>query len=378
MDIKCEYKTLKWADDKERYSCFVTTASITNPNISIKAFIGNHVTGKTNEDVEGILFQNTKVEYFPRGLHLFFPHLKCLKIINCGLKKIFRRDLNGFENLVELDLDNNQISTLPRNLLVNMKQLKIFIVRNNKLEFVSSQMLQPLVENKASRVSFFGNPKINDYYNSKHSLSSVVSLEALMKQIDEKCNKPIENPHDDDFYEFQKDFTIKLWETGKFSDFVVIAAERQKEFRVHKSVLGLRSSAFEEMFENNPDQTELKIESLKVESIEEFLRFIYTGKTSEKFNTKEVFALAAKFKVEALKCDCEEMILNELDRSNAFKTFYLGHRYSSHDLKRSAFEEIKKMLPYITLNENLIDEPEEMKKLEEMYRSLALFSVKKQ
>jgi hypothetical protein len=65
-----------WLVGITKYTCKVTEASITNPETTIKSFIGNHKPGKINKDVEAIYFLGTKVEYFPRGLHLIFPRLE--------------------------------------------------------------------------------------------------------------------------------------------------------------------------------------------------------------------------------------------------------------------------------------------------------------
>jgi hypothetical protein len=375
MEIQCTFESGPWFDGITRYYCVVTSASITEPNTTVKAFLGTRQNGKTNGDVEGIFFTGAKVGFVPRGLHLIFPRLNGLMIGNCGLKEISRKDLDGLENLETLFLCDNQLTSLPRDLFVNMKKLKRVLFSRNKLEFVSSQMLQPLLESGATWVDFTNNTKINATYRSGKS-GSVASLQDLMKEIDEKCEKPVKDPAkgtlNDDFDEYKNKVFTDLWKTGKFSDFVIIA-EGPKEFAVHRSVLGTRSSGFAEMFENNFDQKELKIENLAAESVEQFLRFIYTGELSEKFNTKEVFALAAKFKIEALKSYCEEIILQELDPSNAFKVFNLGQRYSSDEMKRQAFEEIKKMFPLIDLHENLINMPEEMKKVEDMIQNLASF-----
>jgi hypothetical protein len=214
------------------------------------------------------------------------------------LKEISRKDLNGLENLVGLCLGNNELTSLPEDLFVNMKNLKMVSFFNNKLEFIDSKMLKPLKKNQMKSVNFSENTNINAFYESGNS-DSVASLEELMRIIDEKCKKPTrhaKSSHEEEFDEFKNNFLAELWANGKFSDFVIIA-DGPKEFHVHKTVLGLRSSAFNEMFENNFDQKELKIENLEADSVK-FLRFIYTGKMSEKFNTKEVFALAAKFKVE--------------------------------------------------------------------------------
>jgi hypothetical protein len=150
-----------------------------------------------------------------------------------------------------------------------MKNLKKVSFYDNKLEFIDSKMLKPLKENQAKSVEFRGNTNIDACYEPGNS-RSVASLEDLMKIIDEKCKKPAkhaESSNEEEFDEFKNNFFAELWANEKFSDFVIIA-DGPKVFHVHKNVLGLRSSAFNEMFENNFDQKELKIENLEANSVE--------------------------------------------------------------------------------------------------------------
>jgi hypothetical protein len=62
MEIECEYESDSWNFSGERvriYSCYINSAAIASPNTQIKAIIGNHGTGKTDDDVEIIWFHNT-------------------------------------------------------------------------------------------------------------------------------------------------------------------------------------------------------------------------------------------------------------------------------------------------------------------------------
>jgi hypothetical protein len=54
MEIKCEFDDDPWDfdDENERYmyTCNVTDASITMSGTEIKAFVGKHLPGKSNND----------------------------------------------------------------------------------------------------------------------------------------------------------------------------------------------------------------------------------------------------------------------------------------------------------------------------------------
>jgi hypothetical protein len=76
-----------------------------------------------------------------------------------------------------------------------------------------------------------------------------------------------------------------------------------------------------------------------------------------------------------LRKECEKKILDELDQSNAFIVFNIGQRYQSDELKVRAFEEIKKMFPHIDLPDSMMDQPEKIKKLEEINRNLKSLSA---
>ena len=66
MEIKCEYRNNKINYLNTFYTCriiLIPSASITERNQEIKAFIGKHEAGKTDRDVEIIEFRGTKVHF---------------------------------------------------------------------------------------------------------------------------------------------------------------------------------------------------------------------------------------------------------------------------------------------------------------------------
>lgn len=143
---------------------------------------------------------------------------------------------------------------------------------------------------------------------------------------------------------------------GNFSDFVIID-NKQKEIKVHKSLLTARSGGFAEMFQNDPNANEIKIEDSSPEAIEDFLRYIYTGKLPKNNNNSmEIFALASKLKVPELKFTMEKLILSQLDKENAWKVFSLAHKCESNVLKITAFKEIQKIFPDRNMPEKMADD----------------------
>lgn len=362
MELNCKFIYHNWHQNPRTYTCIITEASITEPNTEIQEINGVHFNQMTNDDVLGILFEDTIVACFPKGIEKIFPRLKHISIDSCGLKKICQRDLVGFEKLTTLAIYTCPLVKLPSNLLINMKNLERIVFRDCKLESVGSKLLKPVVNNNLQVVRFTENTKIDAFYRPEED-GSVESIQKLMEIIDASCDKPIE---DSGRQNAAKNYTYgfeQLWKSGLWSDFSITA--ESKEFRVHKLVLAVQSRRFFEMFEDVYDIQSMKIRDISANVVEEFLRFLYTGKlvTLDDTNVLELFQLSSKMKVTALKAICEQMILEKLNESNAFRIFSLGHNYGSEELKTAAFKEIKEIFRDNNLDESLIDHPNQLKEL---------------
>lgn len=368
MELKCVFKV----EYTNLYVCEIYSVSIKKVEEKrVKSIIGDHIGKRSNNDVKQIRFENSIVEYFPRGLGRIFPNLTRINLNSCGLKKINREDLEGLENIEQIHLRGNKLTTLPSNLFEGMTKLKNIYFAMNKLEFISSDLLKPLMNDKLDYIDFQGNKMIDSYY-SKCFTSKVKTIEQLMEIIDNSCKAPKNEENgeeiDQALDEYKDAHTSKtkkgfeeLWASGNLSDFTINVGS--KEFLVHKVLLRIHSPIYAKMFdEQNPDKMEIK--DISAEAVNDFLRYLYTGEMPDPNNALNVFALAVKLEVDELKLICEILICKHaLSEINAYKVFMLGHAYASDKLKVAAFNKIKSMFPDSDLTNDLMQEPEKLKKL---------------
>lgn len=364
MDVKCKYiwPINRCSIGHQLYTCQVTSASITQSDSrTIQSFSGNHLTGKSNDDVVAVWFKKTVVQFFPQGLHRIFPNLISVRIDNCELKEITRDDLTGLQNLEMIYLANNQLTTLPSNLFQNMPKLKKIDFHINNLEFLSSKLMRPLMNNALTWVDFRKNKNINALYmnasNSMHP-ESVDTIEELNKIIDINCKVPEGETEERDEKEDHKVKTLqglnKLWATRKFPDFSIFVGS--KEFKVHKSVLSIHCSVFDRKDHANY----FGLRNTSEKAVHDFLRYVYTGDKPEPKNAIEIFQLSFLLGVEELQLICERIICkNVMNDSNAWQIFMLGCDYASDAIKNEAFDRIKFLYPEAGLSDLL---PEKLNK----------------
>lgn len=363
MEIDCRFALTGWENNSILYTCEVTAASITEPHTDIANFKGRHILGKSNIDVKAISFKHTQVKYFPRRISDFFPNLIALQIENCGLTSISRRDLNELQNLNDVSIFDNDLVELPNDLFKNFDKLTMISLDGNKLEFLSSQLLMPVISNGLICVRLNKNKSIDAFYEPGIH-GSLNSPRQLMQMIDAKCKKP------SDIGRSFADATIaefkNLWASKRLHDFVIIAGE--KKIPVHKIVLAIRSPFFLKLFEDS-QLNEMKIQDICPGTVERFLKFIYTGEIlDEASDAMELFALAHKCEVSDLRIQSQELILDNLNQDNAFKTLVLSNHYSSDVLKQAAFNKIKSMFPGTLLSDDFMHRPEKLKELIESKR----------
>lgn len=363
MEVNCLFKHL---GPSTEYVCQVNSMSITQPNREIKTFIGIHEDNRDNNNVTAIYLKGSTVEFLPRGLLSSFPQLTFVSVCNCDLKSICREDLVEYHNLEVFFATFNKLTTLPSNLFIDKPKLKKISFRNNHLEFVSSQLLEPIIDNGLLYASFSSNTKIDaDFFPAS---PTGVSLKQLMLLIDTQCSRPpgdgrvTENMYKNNLI----NSVAKLWKLGRFSDFTIVV-NSLKKFKVHKNVLGSQSPVFAAMFETDMEENrtgEMKIIEFSENSVEQFLGFLYTGIVPDEVNAMDLFAIADKYDVPYLLMLSEKTILKNLCDDNAMEVFNFAHLYSSNDLKREAFKLVHQKFPE-KLADHSKNNPKDFKILED-------------
>lgn len=357
-----------WAYFNSLYTCMITTSSITKINDrTVHVVVGAHQDGRGDKDVEAIWFNNTEVKFFPRGLRSIFPHLKVVSINKCGLKEVTQDDMRGLENLEAIYLEYNSLKSLPSSLLQDMSKLRRIGFVGNKLKYVSSKLLDPIINNGLSYVNFRSNKNIDSFYHSGHQ-GSVGSIEELMIVIDKNCKPPKDEAIDLDETSMKEAHKAKLSHAAlatmtapDLSDFTIIV--NSKKFPVHKWVLSTQSLFFREMFQDSEKKIyEMKIEDISPEAVDNFIRYLYQGEFPEPKNAIDAFKLAAKLEVHELKPICEKIICKRvLDESNAIEVFLLGYSQASEKMQRAGFDQIKSMFSDTKFPESMMENPRDLK-----------------
>ncbi|CRK99745.1 CLUMA_CG013076, isoform A [Clunio marinus] len=375
MELVCKFNYCSWLGVGNKYTSIIDSCSITEPNTIIQKTNGNHLNGKSDEDVEAIYFMNTTLNYFPQGLNKNFPNLKAVGIDICGLKSITRRDLDGLENIQMLWCDNNKITSLPDNLFENMNKLIYISFCFNDLQFMSPELLKPILKNGLKFVDFSRNRSIDagfsdSNYAIKISGKEVDSVAQLMAMIDDKCDKPMKDGQTQTSTQ-RKDLKIEgfkeLWTTGRFSD-ITIVTDTEK-FKVHKNILAIQSSVFTSIFEDkmkDRPSDEIQMKNINSDVVKIFLKFFYTDEVEKEENSNlfEFFSLAAKFKVDNLMTIVEEMITDDLNLNNTIEILELACRFNCDGMKTSAFKVIQSIFDE-PLKDELMNQPEVVKELVE-------------
>ncbi|XP_070509453.1 immunoglobulin superfamily containing leucine-rich repeat protein-like [Chironomus tepperi] len=152
MKLNCEFINYSSVE----YICRVTKAYELSPiDGRVKDINGTHLEGKSNANVNTFIIADQQIKQFPSNLYKYFPNLKSISIISCGLTTLSKDDLVGLSRLQKLMLNGNlitsfhsdvfdltpnlerisfyknQISYLPKDAFDSLKKLKSINLENN-------------------------------------------------------------------------------------------------------------------------------------------------------------------------------------------------------------------------------------------------------
>lgn len=143
---------------------------------------GDHLVGRSNKDVDGILFNNIKMKHFPRLLGQFFPNLKTLMMNSCEVRYITSYDFVGLRNLQQLSMNGNKIIVLPNALFEETPAIEAVSFYGNMIKFIDPNIFDSLPNLKHA------NFKLNTNIDACHkTVGNGISLDCLKEIILENC-----------------------------------------------------------------------------------------------------------------------------------------------------------------------------------------------
>ena len=163
MELFCEYSNFESAFcDEIIYKCQVIGINRLASNGRVMNIHGTHPEGKFNADVHTLTMFDHQIENFPRYLCNFFPNLKSISVIACGLKSLTKFDLIGCEGIEKLMLNGNGITSLTADVFEYAQNLETISFFNNRIEFVHENVFDFL--KKLKYVNFKMNSRIDCCY----------------------------------------------------------------------------------------------------------------------------------------------------------------------------------------------------------------------
>lgn len=151
VDGTCRYIT----DETNGYSCIAHNININAPGDEIK-WTGQHTPSSTDRNVNALVIRYLNVKYMPNKVGNTFNKLKILILRDCGLKKLSKDDFVTLEELFEIQISGNEISSIDAGVFDELTLLKSLNLSENKIKVLPSKifaMLRALVSLDLSKNS---------------------------------------------------------------------------------------------------------------------------------------------------------------------------------------------------------------------------------
>lgn len=154
VSIDCKFMELP----NYGYICNVRYLKITSKlNRTLDAIFGEHLPGKTNNDVKFLDSINNEVNYLLLGVKKFLPNLIAVRFQNGNLMEITAADMAEYPSgLKKLWLAYNIIEKLPKGLFNSTPLIEELYLSGNKIQVVNRGVLTNLFNLK--KIDFEVNP----------------------------------------------------------------------------------------------------------------------------------------------------------------------------------------------------------------------------
>lgn len=147
VEIQCWYSYENDFHGRDLYTCWATILNEENPTI-VTEVRGNHLEGRTNEDVKDFIAFNyhTRLTTIPAGIGNFFGNLQAFDWRSGGISSIDSSTFAPFRNLTFIDLGWNKLVSLDGHLFQHTGKLQGVVFRGNLLEHVGHGLFTGLTD----------------------------------------------------------------------------------------------------------------------------------------------------------------------------------------------------------------------------------------
>jgi len=149
------------------------------------------------------------------------------------------------------------------------------------------------------------------------------------------------------FYDIQQNHRLQMMDdlekAYKEKDFYDVTVNcKEGSFACNKLMLTARSPVFKSMFQHDTKENKTNVVNLKdiePKILEEMLRYIHTGETTNiRHTAKKLLAAADFYQLDQLKTSCQEILSETLDAENSIELLILGDLYSASKLRKNALK----------------------------------------
>lgn len=185
--LECKYEMELFGG----YACIVMNPEpITSKcNREISQVQDQHLSGKSDNDVNVFWSLANKMNYFPRGLTKFFKNIQNVVIYHANLKEISKKDLEQFGNKIRyLYLAYNDIEIIEGDLFEFSWNLLGINFSYNKLKHIDPEVFDGL--NVIHTLDLESNPCLSDSENMYSIYIDHTAALQYIKRLKGECKDP--------------------------------------------------------------------------------------------------------------------------------------------------------------------------------------------
>ena len=132
-DLECSYSYNAYG----YYTCMTMNLKLEKENALIESVKGQHLPGKEQINVEGLLFVRSNNEFLSSDIFEKFPNLKVLSMLFFSVENIVQGNFDGAQKLEYIYLNNNGIPKLNDNIFSGATKLIRIEMKMNGISSIS-------------------------------------------------------------------------------------------------------------------------------------------------------------------------------------------------------------------------------------------------